>query len=361
MARTLQDVLGHVYLGGLVRGVQTGIPNVLPPAFFNVTEKTYGDATRYTRVTGTRQTARRTERNAPSRKRTLLPVGEFDVKMPTVKENISLDVDTYQRLRSYTAYEFDRGRMEVERQASEFRALFDNHRVAMVCSALANGKVWYDTDGNLLPTSSGAAVTIDFGVAATHQGSLNSIIAASWATPTTDISLHIRNLKLAAIKETGYRIKYCMYGKNVPTYLAANNYFKDWLIRNPVANQGWLDTGGSEIPQGFQNLTWIPVWESFYEDANGTNQELFGADAIIFFPEIDSTWWEFREGSYPNPTAFGPMGNLPGCVNSFEQVYGMSSYAKPQDDPPTATLVGVDVCLGIIKNPSVIWQGDATP
>ena len=69
MAYTIDQLLGYVYLTGLVEAVKTGIPNVLPPQFWSIKKQTLKNMGRYTRVAGTRRTARRIEYSSATRKR----------------------------------------------------------------------------------------------------------------------------------------------------------------------------------------------------------------------------------------------------------------------------------------------------
>lgn len=355
----LQDVLGYVYLGGLVESVKTGIPNVLPPEFMKVNRQVMGDSIRYTRVTGTRRLAKRVEYGAPAYKDSLSSVGEFDVKMLHSFSFIQLPKLAYDRLRSYSSYENDQGKQELLRQTEQFVAKYNNLRIAAVTSVVANGKIWFDSSGNLLPTSSGAAVTIDYGMSANHLNQLNGIIAASWATASTDIALHITNLQSQALQDTGYKLTKAFYGKNIPSYLATNNFFNDWLIRNPAAQTAWLSS--RKVPSGFMELEWIPVHSAFFEDSSGTNQTFFGADQVTFTPDVDQTWYEVGEGSYGVPTSFNPTSNLQAAMGSLENVYGMFSYALPEHNPLTANLFHGDTFLPIIKNPDVMYIADVTP
>ena len=52
-----------------------------------------------------------------------------------------------------------RVREEVERTTDDFMEKFNSLRTASVYSALANGKIWFDADGDLLFSSSGAVTT----------------------------------------------------------------------------------------------------------------------------------------------------------------------------------------------------------
>lgn len=360
MAKTLEQILGYVYLTGLVEDIKTGIPKVLPEAFWNVKGETLYDQGRYTRYSGTRRTARRVEYGSPAHRRKLSDIGSFDVKLLHLYEHIELDVKTYQSLRAYTDYAVQNmGQQEVDRQALQFRTLFDNTRLSSVHSMLATGAIYYDSDGYLLPTSSGASLTVDYGIAANNKNQLNGIIAASWATSTTDIPGQLRALKKRSVGLTGYPLKYAFYGQNIPSYMTQNVYVKDFLARHPAMREKYLDS--AEIPNGLFGFEWVPVYDAFYEDSSGTNQFWFDSDTVVFAPEIDKSVYELMEGTYPVPTSFQPMQTLQNAVGSFSVQRGMFSYATPIANPMTAQIFAGDTFLPIWKIPDTLFIADTTP
>src|ERR1700676_2889679 len=140
-ALTLEQVLGYVYLTGLIQNIKTGIPDVLPPQFQTIKKKTLGIQGRYTRVQGTRTTARLVQYGAPAVRRALKGIDTQDVTLLSAKESFFLNYLALQTLRNYTNYDLqDRGIDEIRRQQLEFRMNFDNLRLATTYSMLQNGK-----------------------------------------------------------------------------------------------------------------------------------------------------------------------------------------------------------------------------
>ncbi|MDE2097153.1 MAG: hypothetical protein KGL39_07895 [Patescibacteria group bacterium] len=358
---TIQQILGWVYLTGIVEAIKTGIPDVLPPEFYTIKKDTLMDQGRYTRVEGTRQTARRVNYGAPAIQRSLVNIGSYDVKLLHSYEFITLDVKTYQSLRAYDNYNVQNmGMQEIDRQALQFRAYFDNLEKACLYSMLGSGQIYFDSSGNLLPTSSGAALTVDYGLSSAHQNQLNGIISASWASPTTDIPTQIRYIQKQSAKDTGYVLENGFYGINIPSYFAVNSFAQPFLARSPVMREKFLDTG--EIPDGlFGVRKWVPVYTAFYSDANGNQQEFFNVDGITFTPAVDSVWYEMMVGTYPVPTSFQPMANLQAAVNSFEIVQGLFSYGIPVHNPMTAEVFYGHTFLPVCKFPDAMYIADTTP
>ncbi len=361
MAKTLEQILGLVPLTGLIKAITTGIPQPLPNKFFTTTKKTEGDSGRYTQVTGGRQTARLVMYGAPAVRRNLRDVASKDVKLMHTFEEQALSPLTLQRLRNYEDYNIQNmGIEEVARQGLEFRTLFDNLRIAAVQQTLANGVIYYDGNGNLLPTSSGAVVTVSFGMLAANQNQLNvfgtgNIINFSWKLTNTDIPGQIRQLKKAALKLTGYPLKHVMYGANVPSYITQNDYCLDYLARNPRMNADFVGSG--EIPAGFLDLDWHAVYEGFYNDSNDVSQSIWSDDACVFTPEVGADWWEIMEGSYLAPTSINPMTNAEAALGTLRKVYGMGGYGMVTHNPVGVTDFYFDTFLPILKVPNAIFQG----
>jgi hypothetical protein len=361
VAKTLQQILGYVPLTGLINRIKTGIPDNLPPAFRSVKKRVKGNAGRYTRRVGVRQTARRTEYGAPSINRELRPVESIDVVLRNTVENIVINPILFQALRGYTNYEMDQdlAMEELDNQIADFATFFNNLELAELYSMLANGALYYDVNGNLLPSSSGARVTAGYGISANNQGHANGIVTASWANLNTDIPLQIRNLRLRAAQLTGYDLKYAFYGLNIPSYMTQNNFILDYLARHDSMRDHWLQT--AEIPKGLFGLTWVPVYTSFYADQTGTNQTFFGADQCIFTPEIDREVFESIEGSTPVPTAFNIYSDMMGALSSAKLVFGRYSYSVPSFDPLTAKVFMGDLRLPAWKVPDAIFQLTVNP
>jgi len=358
MAKSLQQVLGYLTLTGAVQTTTSGIPQPLPEAFMKATKKAEGNKSRYTRVTGERRVARIAKYGSPARERGLKDVGEVDIKLIHTFEQQRFDPLVMKQLRSKDAFTQDLALDEVSRQVREFKRLFENLRIGATFSALRYGAIYYDADGNLLPTSSGAIETHDFNVSANNKDQLNGIISASWALNSTNIPLQLRNLKKRAAKLTGLPIKYALYGENIPTYMTQNDYVLDYLARNPTQNADFLQS--NEIGTLF-GLTWVPVYEAFFEDADGTNQDLWSADGVTFTPEVSEAWWDVIEGSYEVPTTVNVMNDAEAAMRSMSTVYGQFGFGTVGYNPPAVTGFYGDTFIPALKNPDAVYLADVTP
>lgn len=360
MAYSLEQLFSQVYLTGTIQAVKTGIPDKLPPAFSSIKRQTVGDSGRYSQFRGVRKAARRVSYGAAALARELRPAEIKDVKLLHTLEQIQVNPLTLQNLRRFDSYEFQNmGKEEVARQQAEFKVYFDNLRLATTYSMLAKGAIYFNDDGNLLPTSSGAELTVSYQISANNQNQLNGLITASWATANTDIPLQLRNLRKRSAQQTGYELKYAFYGSNVPSYLSNNNYVLDYLARAPAMNAKFLSNG--EVPDGLFGFTWVPVYEAFFEDSSSTNQEIFGADTVVFTPEINPEVYELLEGTYAVPSSLNVAGDMAAAMRNMRSVQGVFSYAAVTHNPPGVAMYMGDTFLPVWKVPDALYIADVTP
>lgn len=366
MAKTLQQILGARNLVGVIQGIKGGVPtDILPASFMRITRRVEGDHCTYTKIEGTRKTARMVLYGSPSRNRNLKGVSEVPIKLIHTAEHIIHKPVTLLNLKNMDNENKQKlGRMEITRQSREFRQLFDNLRMAAVFAVLSSGYVYFDEDGNLLPNSSGAFYTIDFQVPSGNKNYLDvfgtgAIIGATWATAGTDIIGDVVALKKAARKLTGYPIIEAFYGENILKYFLGNTVLKEMINRNTGFQTAFTS---NEIPDGFLGLKWTPAYEAFFQDDDGTNQDFWSGDKIVFTPTPSPDWWEYIEGSYPVPTNLGSVhGDGAGALGNVTEVNGMFNYAILLEDPVTIKQVAGDTMIPVLKVPGAIFIADVTP
>lgn len=363
----LMDVLGAPQLCGTIQGTKTGVPDVFPAGFTDpiLNEKPVEkDTGSYFRVTGTRTTAKAVAYGSPSVARQLKGVEEVPVKLMHTKENIGLPLSDFRNLidpdRSSGAdIMVDSDKVtEIGRQVREARQNIDNLRISALTSALFNGAIWWDAQGNLLPSSSGAKSTADFAIPAGNKTQLNwdgngNIIDTSWDNAAAPIDKQMIALKVAARRLTGYMPKYAFYGKNVPGYLTSNTKLSAYFVRNQVSNGQYLGTG--DIPNPLLGLTWAPAYEAFYEDQNGAFQSLIDDDTVVFTPEPTRDWLGWLRGTMDVPQSLTIGDDAVAALRNFKAVVGQFAYATIQTDSPGIKMVYGDTFLPSIKVPKVLF------
>lgn len=361
MARSPEEILNYLPLSTAVESIKTGIPKVLPDAFWTTTERVVGDKANYIQYKGTRQVARLTPYGAPPVQTKKVDISDKSIKLLHANEKMPFSQELFRVFRAWAKYEPQQmfAMQQIEYQALQFKQRFDNLRLAAVTSMMANGKLWFDASGNLLPTSSGADLTIDYGVPANNTGQLNGLISASWATTTTDIVTQVNGIKRAAVQATGYPITTAYYGKNIPGYLSTNAATQQFLSRNSVRNEQFLATG--EIPDGVLGLRWVPVQNAFWADSTDAVQTIFGDDAVTFAPDISPSVYCLFEGSYLVPSSFGMFGDGMAALDSLAEVYGMGRYAFLDTPPVQIFDVAFDTFMPMLRVPEAFFMADVTP
>jgi hypothetical protein len=366
MAKTLQQLLFYKNIIAVIQAIKGGIPSgIIPPQMLNPTKKITGNVGVYKKYESTRQAASAVHYGAASKGIKLTGVSEQGVKLIHSFEHFDHDPNTVAQLISQDGNLQMLGADEVVNKIRDFGTRFTNLRLAAWYSLLFNGIIWLDGEGNLLYSSSGAAITIDFNVPAGNKGQLDwdgngAIIGASWATAGTNIAAHITDIQQAAAVLSGYPIVNAFYGKNIPTYIAGNTIMKEYLRTNPMANDA-IKIGG--VPKGFLNLNWIPAHTAFYSDKDGTARFFCGDDTVVFTPDVaDAGWWGFLEGSYAIPTNIGQVqSDAMAALNSLRQVNGMFGYATVSHDPVGIRQYGGDTFLPTLNVPKAIFIADVVP
>lgn len=355
---TLEQILNYRNLTGVIQSIKSGIPQPLPEAFYRVGRRVSGDKAEYFRITGSRQTARLAQYGSPSQLRDLRGLDNINVKLLHTIESQQWPLTLTINLSKMSELtKDDEGRQQAEYQSGEFKRLFANLRIAATLMTLFSGKIYVDKNGNILPTSTGSAYTIDSYVPSSNQGQLGGTISTKWSNTAANITTQLINLKNKASKTTGYEIEYAFYGDSVPEWIAANATAKEYLARNPQMQQQYLNTG--LIPNGFGGIkNWVYAGNAFYQDNTGTNQSLLGASQVVFTPAPSPDWWDTFEGSYPVPTSVVPEvgADATTMLGRVSEVFGTFQYGLLTMDPPSVKQVAGDTFLPVLKVPAAIWQ-----
>jgi hypothetical protein len=307
----LAEVFQYVPLTEMVQRVMGGIPKVLPEAFYTQTRDIPGDRYRRTTFRGTRQLARVSRYGSPPRNTKRIAHGMQDIVMLHQIEQVQASSELLQLIRKWDTYEAQRwpatscsrtrsssaaGREPPHRRdpreprlrphldrlrgqpAHEFLRRRHRHRLP-------------DPLDQHRPGGTRARAP-----SSTRRGRPRR----RTSRPTCSTS------RRGSGSSAGYELKYAFMGKNVPGYLATNTSFQQYLARNPVANQKYIDTG--TVPDGTLGLTWVPVQDAFYADSNDAVTQIFPADQVTFYPEISRrpTNWPRAATRCPSPSRWPP-------------------------------------------------------
>lgn len=359
---TIQELLAAQNMLGVIQSIKSGIQNPFDPALMALTRPCTGDSGTYTKLEGTRQTARAVAYGAPSVRRELKGLAVTPVKLIHSFEHQFHEPVVLQNLLQFDRPEVQRlGEQEVARQTGIFRTLFDNLRVASLASLLNLGLIYFDGDGNLLPTAGGAITSVDFQVPAGNKAQLDvfgagALIGATWTAAGTDIVGQIQEIKAAALRLTGYPLTTAYYGADVLGWIMANTSIAALAVGNQAIAQGLLQ---GDIPDGLLGLNWRRVADIRYDDQNGDSQLLWPVDRVTFTPAPSRDWFEVLEGTYPIPTSLGNVtAGASEALTGIILATGMFSYAQVLNDPVTIKHLAGDTMLPVLKVPGAIFQAD---
>lgn len=365
MSLPIPAILQAPNMAGVVQTVQAGLPtNHLPPGLLSGnTRPIEGNVfDRFTRA-GQQQVIKQTAHGAPSRPRTATGLGERPGKTIGAAEHMEIKGEDLQNLVDPESGPDGLRRQEmgeyiVSGIIEDSVVLRQNLRTAALTSALALGHIYFDGEGNLLPSSSGAVIDIDYAIPANNLNQLNGIIGASWGLNTTDILGDLNAIQQAAVQISGLPIKHALYGINIPKYFMTNTDIRDLVIRNSAANDKAL--AGMVFNVG--GITWWPGYFGFFKDSSGTNQVQISGDTVVFLPEPGRSWYELVEGT---TVVYSKSGATETDLNSWKGAIskqrGMWQYAVIQTDPVGAKLVYGDNFIPDITNPNAVFVADVTP
>ena len=362
MADPVSEVLGVDNIVGVIQTTVADLPRPLPDAYYTVNRNVSGDSVGFDSEAGERQAAPYTDRTSPSRNVVIDGMTQSVWKIPTVKLNASVNPNVLQNLRAPGGTTMQKnGQGEVARRVGKLNKKIENTRlVASHYMLLGGGKIWYDSDGNLLYNTTGSVATIDCGIPAGNltrglrmDGSTR-IISATWATAGTDIAGDMEALLLTALQRYGAPIDTIVYGANIFGHICANTAVKSWLASNAALAGAFTNLA---IPNGFLGVpTWIKGAGSFWNDSTGTNRTFVGANDIVCLPAPNSNWLENVEGSFMVPNGPEVYGSLLDANASFVEVTGKFAYAGKTLDPPGATMFAGDTFLPFVKVPEAIYK-----
>lgn len=362
---TIEAILNSRVLSGAIQKTTMGLPTGgLPNELVNPTgamlRNVVGDSATFITGRGSRRTASQAHRDAPAVKRATIGVGEQSIKLLNFKNTLEVKADTLMGLQSSDAMTSQIAQDEVGRRVKIAAQEVQNSRVAAVSSSLALGALYYDGNGDMLPTSSGAVVSIDLGVPSANKSQIArgtsgaSLVTESWANSTAKIITHMQNINTASVKLSGQRLTTAYYGANIINYFLNNNQTMDLINANNAFQTAFA---GLKIPDGFLGLKWYPLHEQFYEDSSGTNQTFSSADVITFTPDPNAGWYEMTVGTTPVPTKLSVDSDVSATLASLSNAQGQYAYAflNPGLNPVAATMVYGDCVLPWFPVPEAVF------
>jgi hypothetical protein len=359
--QTLNDFFAGPVMSRLMNSesIKRGLPFFLPPATNEYSsERPVGMQVMWDEVAGNRQLAQLVTHTAPSRRAELPGVTKRFATALGAKEHFVIDVDMLLALKSDVPMVQEAAKRRIVQMMADFRSRFDNLRISLINSVFSKGAIWADKSGNVLPSSSGAQVTVSFGVNSFNKNStyLGGGTVGDWSSAGTDIFGSLRALGDDSVQRTNYTAKHIMYGSSIPGYLVNNTGLQAYLARNPLWSQQILTT--NEVPDGFLDYTWHKAYSSYFIDQNGQSQKWWAPNQITVCPEITPDWYEFVPAGtlIPNGIA-APGASLDECLTAAQVVNGYFAYCEAMGvDPMQVKVHNGWYGLPVVKVPGVLYE-----
>ena len=343
--------------------IKRGLPWTLPDELMEPdAEKPVGMEVQYDSITGNRQLAQLVSHLDPSRRQQVPGVTRKFATALGSKEHFFIDSERLLALKSNLPVIAQRARRYIVNDMANFRSRQDNLKLSLVTSVFANQlKIFYDVNGNVLPTSSGAYNTVDFlmpaGNILTKTSTIgnSSVVVGDWSASTTDIPNTMRTLRQQNLQANNYSLGTVLYGKSIPSYFAANTEMQTFMSRQPKLNEEFMET--NEVPAGLLDYEWKPVADAYFVDAGGTVRQWFPDNKIVVFPAVSPDWYGYVEAGTLVPRTFGQIGQDPDqMIDQCFVANGNFSYCLFNSDPVSVKVITGWFGLPIPKVPGVVYD-----
>ena len=349
--------------------VKPGLPRPFDPAFYTPSDtKVMGTNVEWAVSTGNREAATVVHPDSPSRE---VSVPGGDKKQAVAlgsRESFTINMRTMIDLQSGIPMMQELGRREISSQIKKFTDRFSNLETNAVHSVLTKGAIYINAAGVVLPSSSGATITVDMGIPTgnklTAGGAAGTYNIGDWSSAATDIGGKLRGIRKANVGTSNYGLTTIHYGANIPGYLAKNTTLKEYFARNASYQSAVIER--NEIPDGTLGFKWRPAYMA-YSSASGTQTFWAGDDFLSISPDpADQSWYEYVECGLPAPVGVATesevvaaMTDVSTILNNFPIRYGKHAYGVVKVDPIAYRLVMADYFLPIIKAPTTYYFGVA--
>jgi hypothetical protein len=255
-----------------------------------------------------------------------------------------------------------------EKGAEEIRRQFDlfgrRHRItkaAALAKLLGDGVAYFDVNGQLLENSTGAATTVDLGVAASHKTQLNhsslgsNIVNTTWSNAGANILQDLEQIREAAEYDQAPMPKHVWLHTVAKAWIRANTDLKTYAILNsPQAEQFFNGLPADTLQVG----DWtFHFYNGTYEDSAGNIVPFVSKTKAIITPDVnDGTWFRSIAGSEVIATGEGISNSIDQALAQTTTVYGDFSYLAVKHNPLKVSLFMGSNFLYAFADPNAVWM-----
>lgn len=207
----------------------------------------------------------------------------------------------------------------------------------------------------VITDNASASISADFGVADTHRGNLNGIIAAQWSTAGTSIMDHLESIRRQAGIDGAPDITDIYVNALHKADLRANTEFNDWA---KYANVGGY---GQQVLSNFDSdmiVVFGKRWHFIsgtYVDSTGTTRDIMPQNLALMVPDY-GPWIRPFTGRRLVPNDDG-IASAATPMSNFTAVEGEYAYAFTNHNPVRMSVFTGDTYGIGFANPNAIWVG----
>lgn len=251
-----------------------------------------------------------------------------------------------------------KGRSEISRIMGKFVERHRTLKELIIARVLTDGVVYYDGQGRVLSSSSGAAGTADFGVPAGNKGTIGGLIGESelFDNPSADIPEILSAIdESAEAASVPIPTDVWVHRSNIPG-LTNNLKYQTWAVRNPAHADAVLNGG---IVENLWGKTWHFVGHRYDDPITGSSTPYIPTTKAILTPPPNSNVFRAVNGVTNVPSDIGISSSWEEALNSVQEMVGQYAYAKLVDDPIKLIAYVGDKFLFALNEPQAIWQATA--
>lgn len=362
---SLNDVLSAAQLCGAFETLRSGLPKVLPAGFFApADQETAANTASYFQYPGQRQVAKLNSYGGSSTAVQMKPIAEVPVVLFHTCENLVIPAHKLLGKISKDSSGSnllidDKGVQEVARQVKAAVMRVTNLKTALVTQLFVLGDNYFDAAGNLLPSSSGNKTDAASKITAANLGNLTTVLSGStiWTNSAADIEDQLIQLQQLSMDNTGYDLRYAVYGRNIVKYITNNAKLTAYLSRNVQAQQAYI--GEAALPP-LGGLTWLPGFKSSFRDQNDATQRIVGDDQVLFLPEPNPDWFGWIDGHAPIVNSIDAVGDGMAAMSNWSSAKGDYMYAYVAPDPVAIKLIFGTTTIPTVRVPSAVYAVNTT-
>ena len=349
----LQEVLHPLTITAHYREIASAVENNPLVDFYSTGIKDIkGDRFEFVYRSGMKDPAPGNLRGQPAR--VLQPTGlrEDKVYMLHAFNEVSLSMDALQMLREPdNTYLQEKGKTEITRQFEDFGDRHKLFRALALAKTFSDGLVYLNGDGDILESSSGATVTVDFRVPASHKDQLSGIVDTAWDAAGAKILDDLDQIAIQAEVENAPPPKHVWIHPTSKRWLRTNTQILAFLQASPEKANRIL--AGSTI-EDLGGYTWH-FYGGTYTAQDGSTKPFLPETKAIITPDV-GPWLNARNGSELITQYEGIAADPIAALADVTEVFGDFAYVKLIDNPTKLVLRMGTNFVYVFANPNAVWM-----